>query len=91
MTEMQGSGRKNCPVTPCETMNYRGSKCSAQRAKFGLGDPMTNADSIRAMNDEQLSMFLWRFDREELARESDCVITRVQILKWLQQPAKEEA
>lgn len=51
--------------------------------------PMTNADSIRAMNDEQLSMFLWHFDREELARESDCVITRAQIIKWLQQPAKE--
>ena len=49
----------------------------------------TNADGIRAMNDEQLSMFLWRFDREELARESDCMITRVQILKWLQQPVKE--
>lgn len=53
--------------------------------------PLTNGDRIRAMNDEQLSMFLWRFDREELARESDCVITRVQILKWLQQHVKEEA
>ena len=46
---------KKCPVKPCATMNYRGSTCAAQRAKFGLGDPMTNADRIRAMSDEQLA------------------------------------
>lgn len=55
---MNGSGCKNCPVNPCETMNYRGSTCAAQRAKFGLGDPQTNADRIRAMSDEELAVFL---------------------------------
>lgn len=55
---MNGSGCKNCPVKPCETINYRGSTCSAQRAKYGLGDPMTNGDRIRAMSDEQLAEFL---------------------------------
>lgn len=59
MNEMKGSGCKNCPVIPCETMNYRGSTCSAQRAKFGLGDPLTNADRIRAMSDEELADILY--------------------------------
>ena len=53
---MTESGCKNCPVNPCETINYRGSTCSAQRAKYGLGDPMTNADRIRAMSDEELAL-----------------------------------
>ena len=48
----------------------------------------TNADIIRAMNDEALSVFLWRFEREELARESDCILTRTQILNWLQSPVE---
>lgn len=48
---MNGSGCKTCPVKPCETMNYRGSACAAQRAKFGLGDPKTNEDHFR----EQIS------------------------------------
>lgn len=56
---MNGSGCKNCPVNPCETMNYRGSTCAAQRAKFGLGDPQTNADRIRAMSDEELADFFF--------------------------------
>ena len=55
---MNGSGCKRCPVNPCETMNYRGSACAAQRAKFGLGDPMTNADWIRAMTDKELAEFI---------------------------------
>lgn len=53
---MNGSGCKNCPVKPCETMNYRGSVCAAQRARFGLGDPKTNADRIRATDDELATM-----------------------------------
>jgi hypothetical protein len=36
---MNGIGCRNCPVEKCETLNYRGSVCAAQRAKLGLGDP----------------------------------------------------
>ena len=50
----------NCPAKPCGTMNYRGSTCSAQRAKYGLGDPMTNADRIRAMSDEELTSAIYQ-------------------------------
>lgn len=55
---MNGSGCKNCPVKPCETMNYRGSTCSAQRARLGLGDPMTNADRLDDMSIEEKAQFL---------------------------------
>lgn len=55
---MNGSGCKNCPVRPCLTLNYRGSTCAVQREKYGLGDPMTNADKIRDMSDVELTDFL---------------------------------
>lgn len=101
---MNGSGCKNCPVKPCETMNYRGSACAAQRAKFGLGDPMTNADRIRAMTDEELARHLhcigWdchlcaehrRLDNEPLLRNEKCDENCFEhCLEWLQQPAEED-
>ena len=46
---MIGSGCINCPVKPCNTMRYRGSTCAAQRACYGLGDPSTVGDKLRAM------------------------------------------
>ena len=53
---MRGSGCKTCPVQPCETMQYRGSTCAAQRANLGLGDPKTIADEIRSMGDEEMAI-----------------------------------
>lgn len=99
---MNGSGCKTCPVKPCETMNYRGSACAAQRAKFGLGDPKTNADRIRAMTDEELARHLhcigWdchlcaehrRLDNEPLLRGERCDENCFEhCLEWLQQPAE---
>lgn len=99
---MNGSGCKNCPVKPCETINYRGSTCSAQRAKYGLGDPMTNGDRIRAMSDEELAKHLvdigWdchlcaehrRLDNEPLLRGEKCDEKCAEhCLQWLQQPAE---
>lgn len=89
---MNGSGCRNCPVKPCETMNYRGSTCSAQRAKFGLGDPDTNADRIRSMTDEELAILIckayecYRCPGEELC---NCVEGKANgAMKWLQQPAE---
>ena len=57
---MNGSGCKTCPVINCETLNYRGSTCAAQRAKLGLGDPMTFADKIRNMSDEELTAAIYQ-------------------------------
>jgi hypothetical protein len=93
---MNGSGCRNCPVKPCETMHYRGSACSAQRAKFGLGDPMTNADRIRSMTDEGLAKWLdslrYGFGCELCANvaekcDENCV---EHFVEWLQQPAEVE-
>ncbi len=51
---MNGSGCKTCPEQYCDCL-YRGSYCKARRAEHGLGDPMTNADYMRAMTDEELA------------------------------------
>lgn len=96
---MNGSGCKNCPVKPCETMNYRGSACAAQRAKFGLGDPKTNADRIREMSDEELAkrLIFWnddwgRWETDAGNIEGDPRDTQEEAIKaelaWLQQPAE---
>lgn len=61
---MNGSGCKACPVERCQTLTYRGSTCSAQRARYGLGDPQTNLDIIRAMDAEGLAKFLLYVDSQ---------------------------
>lgn len=99
---MNESGCKNCPVNPCEATKYRGSTCAAQRAKFGLGDPQTNADRIRAMSDEELAVFV-----RAVIMAEDCPVTecdcdkcffkepcfngskwRGKETEWLKQPAE---
>lgn len=98
---MNGSGCKNCPVNPCETTNYRGSTCAAQRAKFGLGDPQTNADRIRAMSDEKLADWIARTQISNVAEAIEVIGVaweqpdnlkdgvKKECLEWLQQPAEE--
>lgn len=57
---MKGSGCKNCPVNEwdCDAQ-YRGSRCASLRRAVSLGNnPMTNADRIRAMSDDELAEFL---------------------------------
>lgn len=86
---MNGSGCKNCPVNPCETTNYRGSTCAAQRAKLGLGDPKTNADQIRAMSDEELANLLTNYSNNGgWVTETDREICFERIMEWLKQPTK---
>ena len=87
---MNGSGCKNCPVNPCETINYRGSTCAAQRAKYGLGDPMSNAERIRSMTDEEFAKFI--DDKCVCPPASECPEVCGDCyacwLEWLQQPAE---
>lgn len=53
---------------------------------------VTNADRIRAMSDEELSVFLWSFDVVDVAMEEDgTALLRPKLTKWLQQPVKEDA
>ena len=87
---MNGSGCKNCPVNPCHTLYYRGSYCCEQRAKHGLGDPMTNADRIRAMTDSELCEFFDDFMICSVCAYNggDCSKCKNGIFEWLQQPAE---
>lgn len=49
---------------------------------------VSNADRIRAMSDEELSVFLWSFDVVDIAMEEDgTALLRPKLTKWLQQPA----
>lgn len=80
-----GSGCKTCPVNPCETLTYRGSTCAAQRAKHGLGDPLTHADRIRAMSDEELAA--WMAECNAYGEHADAS----QWLPWLQEPVKDQS
>ena len=100
---MNRSGCKNCPVKPCETL-YRGSICLSRRHKLGLGDPMTNADRIRAMSDMELAQ--WMASRianlkfldiemsgKQLTATEKAALTHelyVVFGRYLQQPAEED-
>ena len=95
---MNGSGCKTCPVNTCHTLYYRGSYCAEQRAKLGLGGPLTNADRIRAMTDEELAAVL--ADHEKRVAFEVCLSFRIpsvdydfeestnELLNWLKQPAE---
>lgn len=48
----------------------------------------TNADRIRAMSDEELSVFLWEFEKEEIARATEYALERRKITEWLKQPVE---
>ena len=59
-----------------------------------VGKPMTNADRIRAMSDEELALELMLWRCEAVARHhgisSEYPDTQQTILEWLQQPAEED-
>lgn len=60
-------GCNKCPAFAKCTVSYRGSACDALRASYGVdSDPeiITNADKIRAMTDEELRDFLWKFNED---------------------------
>ena len=87
---MNGSGCKTCPIQNCDA-NYRGSRCAALRDMHGLGDPMTNADRIRAMSDEELADRLdcpYCMEPDLCNSEQHCNDC---ILEWLKEPVKEDA
>ncbi len=100
---MNGSGCKTCAVYPNCTAEYRGSSCKAIRDEFGLGDPMTNGDRIRAMSDEELAKVINAFSAyfescNRSANEVDCkdcelyklcTIFEGQAMDWLEKPAED--
>ena len=57
-------------------------------------EPMTNADRIRSMNDEEMCNWLFQRDCTNIAAFLEYggmgVMNAVQLLEWLKQPAKGE-
>ena len=56
--------------------------------------PMTNADRIRSMTDEELAEFLWDFNLADVSTgkmgEFGPHMFRYRLKEWLQQPAEED-
>ena len=57
-------------------------------------EPMTNADRIRAMNDEELAEFLWNFNLADVSTdklgEFGPHMFRYRLKEWLQMPVEED-
>ena len=79
---------------PC----YDDGKCH-YKGECGHKAPLTNADLIRAMSDEELATFISEI-ADECERNTECnqhcygcdieYCVRESCLKWLQQPAEED-
>lgn len=78
---------KRCPMQ----VGYKVNECNYKDCPYRT-EPITNADRIRAMSDENLAweLMLWRC--EAIAKyhgiESQYPDTHSKILDWLQQPAE---
>ena len=79
---------KRCPMQ----IGYKVDECNHKDCLYRT-EPITNADRIRSMTDEELAweLMLWRC--EAVARHhgisSEYPDTQKTILDWLQQPAEE--
>lgn len=91
---MNGSGCKKCPASQICTAQYRGSRCAANRATYGVeDDPFTNSDHIRRMSDEELAEFLDFCENRGYEDSSVAVDVHgcmIPMLDWLQLPWKKE-
>ena len=59
-----------------------------------LNKPLTNAQKIRSMSDEELAEFLWNFNLADVSTdklgEFGPHMFRYRLKEWLQQPAEED-
>ena len=74
---------------PC----YDDGKCH-YKGECGHKAPLTNADRIRAMTDEELAEFLWNFNLADVSTdklgEFGPHMFRYRLKEWLQMPAEED-
>lgn len=84
---------KDCDYVGRPTYDFPCSRCDmtlgSQFCMYEQEEVPTNADKIRAMNDDELSEFLWQFDIEEVAREDNYWLTRRKLTEWLKQHVEE--
>lgn len=96
--------RKQCSDSSEHTSFYAGSECDYFNQRV-INKPVTNADRIRAMSDEELAVFLDGFTcncidcRDNDGKNESCPIYNRQrcrycepkdIMDWLQSPTKED-
>ena len=71
---------------------YKVNECNYKECPHRT-EPITNADKIRAMSDEELAEWLTEFANEAFAagaiRFGGALMTKHERLTWLQQPAVE--
>ena len=81
--------KKQCSDSPEHTSFYEGTECDYFNQQV-IHAPLTNADRIRAMNDEELLDFM----KKSVGNAYMCKIMRTEpmflTLDWLQQPAEED-
>ena len=74
---------------PC----YDDGKCH-YKGECGHKAPLTNADRIRAMSDEELAEFLWNFNLADVSTdklgEFGPHMFRYRLKEWLKMPAEED-
>lgn len=80
---------KRCPMQ----IGYKVDECNHKDCLYRT-EPITNADRIRAMSDEELCNWLFQRDCTNIAAFLEYggmgVMNAVQLLDWLQQPAEGE-
>ena len=76
-----------CPMQ----VGYKVDECDHKDCPYRT-EPITNADRIRAMSDEELRNWLFQRDCTNIAAFLECggigVMDAVQLLEWLQQSAE---
>ena len=81
--------KKQCSDSPEHTSFYEGTECDYFNQQV-IHAPLTNADRIRAMSDEELLDFM----KKSVANAYMCKIMRTEpmflTLEWLQQSAEED-
>lgn len=90
--------KKQCSDSPEHTSFYEGTECDYFNQQV-IHAPLTNADRIRAMSDEELAEFISRIEIGDFGQQvygkTFCDMCKGQYecddcrLWWLQQPAEE--
>ena len=91
--------RKQCSDSPEHTSFYEGTECDYFNQQV-INKPMTNADSIRAMSDEELAILLCRIMdcsicKRNIQKDGECDNYSADglskaVLNWLQRPVEED-
>ena len=78
---------KRCPMQ----VGYKVEECNYKDCPYRT-EPITNAQKIRAMSDEEMCNWLFQRDCTNIAAFLEYggigVMNAVQLLEWLQQPAE---